>query len=243
MPNGAVSVSPSSTTTSSAGMPSSCAMICAQVVSCPCPWDLAPVRRIALPRHVHLEIGRVEHLDAEDVVLAAVARAERLGHRGDAQAEQTPPLARFCLLLPEVLVVDRLEADVQALGVLPGVGQEAERGAVREVVVGDEVHPPERGLVHAEVVGGLLHHAFLEEHRLGDPERAPVRHPAGRLVGVNAAGGQVRDRDVVGGERGVDQADLELARLRVGEERAVVGVGVHPEAEDLAVACAAPSRP
>ena len=32
------------------------------------------------------------------------------------------------------------------------------------------------------------------------------------------------------------QADLELARLRVGEERAVVGVGVHPEAEDLAVA-------
>ena len=31
------------------------------------------------------------------------------------------------------------------------------------------------------------------------------------------------------------QADLELARLRVGEERAVVGVGVHPDAEDLAV--------
>ncbi len=49
MPNGAVSVSPSSTTTSSAGMPSSCATIWAQVVSCPWPWLLAPVRRSAFP--------------------------------------------------------------------------------------------------------------------------------------------------------------------------------------------------
>ena len=49
MPNGAVSVSPSSTTTSSAGMPSSWLTIWAQVVSCPCPWVLAPVRRMALP--------------------------------------------------------------------------------------------------------------------------------------------------------------------------------------------------
>src|SRR6266567_852630 len=49
MPNGAVSVSPSSTTTSSAGSPSSWATICAQVVSCPWPCDLVPVRRIALP--------------------------------------------------------------------------------------------------------------------------------------------------------------------------------------------------
>ncbi len=49
MPNGAVSVSPSSTTTSSAGMPSSWATIWAQVVSWPWPWVLAPVRRMALP--------------------------------------------------------------------------------------------------------------------------------------------------------------------------------------------------
>ena len=51
-----------------------------------------------------------------------------------------------------------------------------------------------------------------------DPERAPVRHAAWRLVGVQAARRQVRGGDVVGGERGVHQADLELARLRVGEE-------------------------
>src|SRR5487761_817290 len=50
-----------------------------------------------------------------------------------------------------------------------------------------------------------------------------------------AAGGEVRDRDVVGGEGRVHQADLELARLGIGEERPVVGVGVHPDGEDLAV--------
>ena len=49
IPNGAVSVSPSSTTMSSAGMPSSWATIWAHVVSWPWPWVLAPVRRIALP--------------------------------------------------------------------------------------------------------------------------------------------------------------------------------------------------
>ena len=49
MPNGAVSVSPSSTTMSSAGMPSSWATICAQVVSWPWPWPRAPVRTMALP--------------------------------------------------------------------------------------------------------------------------------------------------------------------------------------------------
>ena len=100
---------------------------------------------------------------------------------------------------------------------------------------GDEVHPPELGLVHAQVVGRGLDHPLLEEHRLGDAERAPVGDPARRLVAVGPARRQVRDRDVVGGEGRVHQADLELARLGVGEERAVVGVGVHPDGEDLAV--------
>src|SRR5213592_4548338 len=105
MPNGAVSVSPSSTTTSSAGMPSSWLTICAQVVSCPWPCPLAPVRTMALP------------------VMCTLSPAEGL-------------------LLPpaEVLVADCLQADVQALGVLARVGQEAERGAMRELIVGHEVH-------------------------------------------------------------------------------------------------------
>ena len=209
--------------------------------------DLRPRRLVALALrlgagaedrlagHVHPQLGGVEHLDAEDVVLAAVARAERLGHRRDAEPEQPAARAGLGLLLAEVVVADGLEPDPQALGVLAGVGEEAERGAVREVVVAHEVDPPELGLVHAEVVGRRLDHALLEEHRLGDPERAAVGHAAGRLVGVDAPRGQVRGRDVVAGEGRVHQADLELARLRVGEEGAVVGLGAHADAEDLAV--------
>ena len=210
--------------------------------------DLGPGRLVALALaaragaqqglagHVHPDLGRVEHLDPEDVVLAAVARAQRLAHRGDADTEQPAVLPGLLLLPEEVLVAHGLEAQLEARAVLTGVEQEAERGAVRELVVAHQVDPAELGLVHAQVVRGGVHHPFLEEHRLGHPERAPVRDPAGRLVRVQPPRGQVRDRNVVTAERRVHEADLELARLRVGEERAVVGQGAHPHAEDLAVA-------
>ena len=119
--------------------------------------------------------------------------------------------------------------------VLPGVDEEAERGAVRELVVGEQVDAAELGGVDAEVGGRGGDHALLEEHRLGHPERAPVGHPAGRLVRVVALRGDEPDRHVVASERRVQQPDLELAGLGVGEERALVGVGVHPDGEDLAV--------
>ena len=218
-------------------MPSSWATICAHVVSWPWPCDLGAGAQDRLAGHVHPQLGGVEHLDAEDVVLAAVAGAERLGHRRDADAEQPaaasspPPSAcrKSC-------VADRLQARRRGTcrtgpeSVRKPNGVRCGKSSSRTKLIA-----PELGLVHAEVVGRGLHHALLEEHRLGDPERAPVGDAAGRLVRVHAPGGQVRGRDVVAGERRVHQPDLELARLGVGEERAVVGVGVHPDAEDLAV--------
>ena len=144
-------------------------------------------------------------------------------------------LLRLLLLPEEVPVADRFEPDVEALGVLAGVGEEAERRAVREVVVLDEVLAAELGLVHAEVVGRRLHHALLEVHRLRDPERAAVGDTPGGLVRVDAPGREVGGRDVVAGEGRVHQPDLELARLGVGEEGAVVRLGVHPDTEDLPV--------
>lgn len=42
-------------------------------------------------------------------------------------------------------------------------------------------------------------------------------------------------RDVVAAEGRVEQADLEFGRLRIREEGAVVGVGVDPYAQDLAI--------
>ena len=146
-----------------------------------------------------------------------------------------PRWRRLLLLALELLVADRVQPQLQALVVLAGVDEEAERGAVRELVVGKEVDAADLGGVDAEVGGRGRDHPLLEEHRLGHPERAPVGHAAGRLVRVVALRGHVPDRHVVAGERRVQQPDLELARLGVGEERALVGVGVHPHGEDLAV--------
>ena len=104
-----------------------------------------------------------------------------------------------------------------------------------EVVVADEVDAAELGLVHAQVVGGGLHHPLLEEHRLGDPERAAVGHAARRLVGVHPPCLEMGVGDVVTGERRVHEPDLELRRLGIGEEGAVVGCRLHPHPEDPTV--------
>ena len=93
----------------------------------------------------------------------------------------------------------------------------------------------ELGLVHAQVICGGLHHPLLEEHRLGDPERAAVGDSARGLVGVDAAGHEMGLGDVVAGERRVHEADLELRGLGVGEEGPVVGEGLHPHPEDPTV--------
>src|SRR5262249_42462018 len=103
---------------------------------------LRPGPQDRLAGHVDLEFGRGEHLDAEDVVLAAVPRPERLGHRRDAEAEQLAPAARLLLLPPEVLVSHGLQPYLEALAVLAGVEQESERSAVGELLILDKVHPP-----------------------------------------------------------------------------------------------------
>ena len=106
---------------------------------------------------------------------------------------------------------------------------------MREVVVAYEVDTTELSLVHAQFVGGGLHHSLLEEHCLGDAERAAIRDASRCFVRVDTPSREMRRRDVVTRECGVHQPDLELRGLRVGEKRSVVGVRVHPHPEDLSV--------
>src|SRR5206468_11935337 len=100
-----------------------------------------------LPRRVHAQLGGVEHLDPEDVVLPARARADDLGERREADAEQPPFLARPLLLLPELRVADALERLVERRLVVAGVVLEAGRGRVRELLGPDEVLPAQLGRV------------------------------------------------------------------------------------------------
>ena len=69
--------------------------------------------------HVDPQLGGVEHLDAENVVLTAVAGAKRFGHRRDADPEQPPALLGLFFLRKEVLIADCFEAHVETLLVLP----------------------------------------------------------------------------------------------------------------------------
>jgi hypothetical protein len=161
---------------------------------------LRPDLQDRLAGGVHPQLRGVEHLDAEDVVLAAVAGSERLGHHGDADPEPSS-LGQGCLLLAqEVLVADGFQPDVEALLVLSRVDEEPEGRAVWELLVLEKVDPPQFGRVHAQVGGGRLDDALLEEHRFRHPERAPIRDSTRRFVGVGALIRDMTVRNVITGE-------------------------------------------
>ena len=90
-PYGVLSVSPSCTSTSSGGIPSSSATIWANVVSWPWPCDLTPSLRIALPVGWMRSSAESNILQAGDVVLLAGTRADDLGERCDPDADAGGP--------------------------------------------------------------------------------------------------------------------------------------------------------
>ena len=141
-----------------------------------------------------------------------------------------PSLARALLLLAQLLVADPLERLVERRLVVAGVVLEPGRRGVRELVRRDEVLPPQLGRVDAELVGGRLDEPLDEERRLGDAERAAVRDAAGRLVRVRALGDDVRGRDVVRAGDDVEEARLELRRLRIRVGVPLVGEHLHAQA-------------
>src|SRR5438045_6247807 len=59
-----------------------------------------------LPGRVHAQLGRVEHLDPEDVVLAARARADDLREAREPDPEQAPLVPGAALLLAQLLAPD-----------------------------------------------------------------------------------------------------------------------------------------
>ena len=109
------------------------------------------------------------------------------------------------------------------LGVVARVVLEPGRRRVRELLRLDEVLRPEVGRVDAQLVRRRLHQALDQVRRLGHPERAPVGDAARGLVRVRADRADVGSRDVVGARADVEEPGLEVGRLGVGEERAVVG--------------------
>ena len=215
--------------------PSSSATICANVVSWPWPCDLTLSLRIGLAGRVDAQLGAVVHAQAGDVVVGAVAGADDLGERGDADSDQLALGPRLFLLPAEVVVAELLEREVHRRLVVARVVLEAGRGLVGELLRLDEVLPPELGRVDARSRRPRSDEALDQVRGLGDAERAAVGDAARRLVRVRARRLDVRRRDVVGAGDDVEEAGLALRRLRVGEERPVVGEHLHAQADDLPV--------
>ena len=116
---------PPARSTSSDGMPSSSATICANVVSWPWPWVLDAELQDRLAGGVDAQLGGVEHPQAGDVVLLAGPCADHLGEGGEADAEQPALLARLLLLPAQLRVAELLEREVHRLPVVARVVDEA----------------------------------------------------------------------------------------------------------------------
>ena len=200
------------------------------------PLRLAAELQDRLAGRMDPQLGAVVHLHADDVVVLRRSGADDLGERRDADAVQLALRARVGLFLAEVVVADHLERLVHGAVVVAGVVDEPGRGRVRELVLLDEVLLPEVDGVHAQLVRGVRHQALDQVRRLRHAERAPVGDAAGRLVRVCALGRDVGRRQVVRAAHDVEQAGLELRRLGVGEERALVGQQRRAQAEHRAVA-------
>src|SRR3972149_2657538 len=103
-----------------------------------------------LPGRVDPQLGRVEHPQADDVVVLAVARADDLRERGEADPAEPALLARLPLLLSELRVAELLEREVDRRRVVArGVDDPGGR-VVRELLRLGEVLQPGRGRVGGE---------------------------------------------------------------------------------------------
>ena len=174
--------------------------------------DLGPSCLVSLPLglgsctencftcHMNTQLGRVEHLDTENVVLATVPCSKRFGHCRDTYSQKSPFLLCLFLLLQEVFIPNSLQPDVQAFAVLPGISEKPKGCPMGEIVITNEIEPSKLCLVDAEVIGCGLHHPFLEEHGLSHTERATVGNTARCLVRIDTPCGEVSCRNVVTGE-------------------------------------------
>ena len=196
---------------------------------------LGPHPKHCLTGWVDAQLRAVEHPEAEDVVLGAVAGAHHLGEARNADAGDLALLATRFDVLAHLVVAELLERDIHRLGVVATVVLPAGGGVVRKLLRLDEVLHPELGLVHAKLDRGVGDEALDQVTRLGHPERAPVGDASGSLVRVVAVGRDVCGRDVIGAGDDVEEPGLELGRLRVCEKGAVVAVQVHAQGQHLAV--------
>ncbi len=181
------------------------------------------------------DLGRVEHFDAEDVVIFGRASTDDFGEAGDADAHQFAAFALFGLFAAQPFVVKHVHRFLEGGVVVAAVVVPAGGGFVGELIGANEVPHAQFGRVLAEVVGEDVGHALNHLHGFGDAEGAAVGDAAGWFVGVDGVHADVGGLEVVGAGADGEEAGGEFGGVGGGVGVAVVGEAVDAEADDFAV--------
>src|SRR5262249_19025202 len=123
---------------------------------------------------VHADLRRIEHLDAEDVELLRRPGTDDLGEARNADAHQFAPGALLRLLLAQAGVVDQLNRLPERRRVVAAVVLPAERRAVRELLLWDEVLHAQVDRIHLQLLRQAVGDALDGVDRLGDAEGAAI---------------------------------------------------------------------
>ena len=184
---------------------------------------------------VHAQLAPVGHAEAEDVHVLARPGADGLGEERHPDAHQLAARPSLLLFGPQRVVADHVHGLAHGGLVVTRVVDPAGLALVRKLLGPQQVPQPQLGRVHLQVEGQAVHQPLDEVHRLGDPERARVGHPAGRLVGVHRGHVAVGGLEVVAAGEHPEESGRVLHRRRRAVERAVVGQHVGPDRQDLAL--------
>src|SRR5712692_11173499 len=114
------------------------------------------------------------------------SRADDLREARDPDPHELTPLPLLRLLLPQGIVVDDAHGFSEGGPIIAAIVFPAEGRLERERLWRDEVLHAELRRIHTEPARQGIHDSFDRERGLRDPERAPVRDPARRLVRVDA---------------------------------------------------------
>src|SRR5712692_7208012 len=201
----------------------------------PLPLALGAEARDRLAGRVHAYLGRVEHLDAEDVEVPRRTGADDLGEARNANAHQLAFLALFGLLAAQCIVADDVHRFLQRHAVIAAVVLPAEHRLVGELLGLDEVLHAEFRRIHVELLRERVGGALDRVHGFRDAERAPVRNAPRRLVRVGGIDFAERVLQVVGAGADRKQARREFGGIRRGVGVAVVGYGFDHERGHRAV--------
>ncbi len=150
-----------------------------------------------LARRMDAQLGRIDHLESNDVVVAAGSSTDRFGEAGDADADVAALLSCLGLFLTKVLVVNRIERLLKRRVVVTRVVHETCRGVVGKLLRFDEVLHPELGWIHIELIRGILDKPLDQIRRLRDPEGAPIGNATRCLVRIGAICHDMRRREVI----------------------------------------------